>query len=137
MDERCVVLHTYMGRRVHVLTLASGPVATNIAVSQSTALTGDGFARLLYQNPSNKIIEIETVLDAEFSSFTDHENEQDGRDALVAEPNTHMGSFNFDTQLKGSEWMFYLQTNDSNIVEYRFDDHSYTLYNTRLIYTER
>lgn len=30
--------------------------------------------------------------------------------------------------------MFYLQTNESNIVEYKFDDHDYTVYTTRVIY---
>lgn len=124
-----------MASRVNVLTLASGQVATNATISHNSSLCMVGAGRALYQDPSNKIIEIEAVLgQPESSGFKYHESSQDGRDALAAEPNTRIESYGFVTEGTVTQWVAYLQTNASNIVEYRFDDNDYTLYTTRVIY---
>lgn len=50
-----------------------------------------------------------------------------GREPLAAEPNTHIARY-------GVKWVYYLQTNESNIVEYRSEDRGYSVYNARVIY---
>lgn len=122
-----------MASRVTVLTLASGLVATKATVSHNSSLKLDGIGRLLYQDPSNKIIEIDVIEQPESSVFKYHESSQYGRDALAAEPNPRIESYGFVTTENVTEWVFYLQTNASNIVEYRFDD-DFTVYTTRVIY---
>lgn len=123
-----------MASRVNVLTLASGPVATNATVSHNSSLSMVDNGRLLYQDPSNNIIEIELIGYSETSGFKYHESLQDGRDALAAEPNTHIEHYGYLTENNVPQYVFYLETNASNIVEYRFDDHDYTVYTTRVIY---
>ena len=126
-----------MARRVYVLTLASGSVATNATVGHNSSLSWDGFSRLVYQDPSDKIVEIElllSALDPESSTFKYHSISQNGREPLAAEPNTHIASYDFYALGNSTQWVYYLQTNKSNIVEYRFEDHDYTMYNTRVIY---
>ncbi|MCJ1265760.1 hypothetical protein MMC22_005640 [Lobaria immixta] len=109
-------------------------VATNATVSHSSSLGMINAGRLLYQDPSNQIIEIEIIVAGpETSGFKYHESSQDGSNALAAEPNTRIASYAFVT-IENTERVFYLQTNGSNIVEYRYDSHEYTLYTTRVIY---
>ena len=114
-----------------VLNLESGPFATNAVVGHNSSLSWDSFGRLLYQDPSNKIVEIETHLQSELSGFISHESSQEGREALAAEPNTHIRSA---YNSHGNISRYYLQTNASNIVEYEFEGHNYTEYKTRVIY---
>lgn len=121
----------YMARRVYVLALASGSVATNATVGHNSSLSWDRDSRLVYQDPSNKIVGIELSLSAlhpESSTFFKYDSiSQNGREPLAVEPNTHIVSHR--------KWVYFLQTNESNIVEYRFEDRDYSLYNTRVIYT--
>lgn len=123
-----------MVSRVYVLTLASGSVATDVTVGHNSSLRGDRWNRLLFQGPDNKIDEIELVPKSESLDFKYHESSQRSRDALAAEPNTQIESFEFYTDENGSQWAYYLQTDESNIIEYQFEDHSYTEYNTRAVY---
>lgn len=120
-----------MARRVYVLALASGSVATNATVGHNSSLSWDRDSRLVYQDPSNKIVGIELSLSAlhpESSTFFKYDSiSQNGREPLAVEPNTHIVSHR--------KWVYFLQTNESNIVEYRFEDRDYSLYNTRVIYT--
>lgn len=132
------VCSPYMARRVYVLTLSSGSIATNATVGHNSSLGVDRLGRILYQNPSNRIVDIELVVQRESAGFKYHESSQDGREALVAAPNTHITHIDVytdaDENASPSEPRFYLQTNESNIVEYRFEGHNYTVYNTQVIY---
>lgn len=121
---------------VYVLTLASGAATTNATVGHNSSLSMDIMRRILYQDPSNRIVEIELVHDreAEFADFKYHESPQEGRDPLTAAPNTRIQSDSFQTEKNDRSSVYYLQTNGSNIVEYRFDDDSYTVYSTRVVY---
>ncbi|MCJ1430517.1 hypothetical protein MMC29_008435 [Sticta canariensis] len=107
-----------------------GPFATNVVVGHNSSLSWDSFGRLLYQDPSNKIVEIETRLQSELSGFIYHESLQEGREALAAEPNTHIRSA-FNSHGNISRPVYYLQTNASNIVGFEFEGHNYTEYKTR------
>lgn len=130
------VCSPYMARRAYVLTLSSGSIATNAIVGHNFSLEVDRLSRILYQDPSSRIVDIELVGPPESVFFKYHESSQDGREALVAEPNTHIERVPYytDGNASPSESRFYLQTNESNIVEYRFEGHNYTLYNTQVIY---
>lgn len=120
------------GRLVYVLTVASGLVADSAIVSHNSFFEADRIGRILYQDPSNKIIEIESESDSETTfSFIYHESSQDGREALAAEPNTKMSSFCAGDD---AHCVFFLQTDENNIVEYQFEGHNYTTYSTRVIY---
>lgn len=88
----------------------------------------------MYQDSSDKIVAIEPYLDSEYSHFEYHESSR-GEDALTAEPNTQIGYYQYYRKADNtSQWVYYLQTNGSNIVEYRFEDYLYTEYTTRVVY---
>ncbi|MCJ1267004.1 hypothetical protein MMC22_006889 [Lobaria immixta] len=115
-----------------------GSIATNVTVGHNSSLETDSFRRILYQDPSNKILDVK--LDgsvAEFADFEYPESSQDGRNALAAEPNTRTASLRYHTDgnARPSGSAIYLQTNESNIVEYRFEGDDYTAYKTRVIYS--
>lgn len=123
-----------MARPIYVLTTVSCPSATNITVSHNSSLMGDGHGQLLYQDPSSKIVLIKLELQPKFSDFKYSENL--GGDALVAEPNTRIELFGIYDEGNTTQWVYYLQTNESNIVEYKLtEDKNSTVYNTTVVYS--
>lgn len=94
----------------------------------------DDFGRLIYQDFSDKIVAIELHFNSEYSHFVYHESSR-GEDALTAEPNTQIVVYSFYRIADNTpQFVYYLQTNGSNIVEYRFEDYHYTGYTTRVVY---
>lgn len=71
---------------------------------------------------------------AEFSSFKYHESPRDARDFLFAEPNTQIEGYGIRNERNLDQWMYYLQTNESNIVECRYDDDDSVMHITRVVY---
>lgn len=64
--------------------------------------------------------------------FTYPKSSQDGMNARAAEPNTYIGCLLAHSDR--NERLFYLQTNESNIVEYRYGDDNFPVYTTKVIY---
>lgn len=123
-----------MAWRVYDLIPVSGSVAINDTVAHNSPLAYDSNNRVLYQDPAGKIVKTEVVFQSGSQSGSPGfiESPQDGRDALVAKPNTHIVTHNFLSS--NTQSVFYLQTNESNIAEYRCEVPNYTVCNTSVIY---
>lgn len=126
-------MYQSMAKRVYVLTLLSGAVATNATVGHNSSISWINGVSVLYQDSSNKIVAIQLEGRSETVDFIYNERMQDGRYALAAEPNTRAKSFRI-YQGNVMKYVYFLQTNKSNIVELRFKDNSFTEYTTRVVY---
>lgn len=89
-----------MARQAYVLTLTSGTATTNATVANNSSLRGGPsgqFLRFLYQDPSDRLGEVNFVTDRkpELSRFEYPDSEHEARFPPVAEPNTQIEGYPF------------------------------------------